>query len=396
MVQSGFFWVFLCVAVGGYWLTPTAWRPVCLTVLSIAYLSTLAPLSVLAVCGWSLVFFFLAVRHPKESRRRTLPLVWLILGILSYLAYYKYIPPLHAVWQPDSASNPLIPLGISYFTFKLIHYAVEVRRGAIEKHTLGQFMSYMLIFPIFTAGPIERFDHFQESRGAEWSMEHLAVGSTRIVHGLIKKVVIAEMVLRPAMRGFDSGSTIVTRIHVLPFYKVWVILTLYYLLIYMDFSAYSDIAIGCSRLFGIRIMENFRLPVLASNLSMYWKRWHISLSSWCQTYAYMPMLGLTRNPYIATYTSFLVMGLWHAGTLNRVGWGLYQATGVAIYMRWSVLRRKRKWKTMNKAPWSWIATVMTVGFIIPSGAFLIVEEGGHFWDAIRILGKLCGIDLPAT
>lgn len=162
----------------------------------------------------------------------------------------------------------------------------------------------------------------------------------------------------------------------------------------MDFSAYSDIAIGCSRLFGIRIMENFRFPIFAQNLSMYWKRWHISLSSWCQTYAYMPMLGLTRNPYLATYASFLVMGLWHAGTLNRAGWGLYQATGVSIYVTWSAFRRRRKWKAMDKPPWSWVARAMTVGYIIPSGAFLIVEGQGSFWDAIRILAKLCGVNLP--
>ena len=111
-------------------------------------------------------------------------------------------------------------------------------------------------------------------------------------------------------------------------WKVWGFLALTYLYAYLDFSAYTDIAIGASRLFGIKIMENFNFPILAINISDFWKRWHMTLAGWCQTYIYMPVMARTRTPYAAVFATFTMMGLWHGATAGWLLWGLYHATGV--------------------------------------------------------------------
>ncbi|HQE82400.1 MAG TPA: MBOAT family O-acyltransferase [Candidatus Hydrogenedentes bacterium] len=395
MIQSGIFWLVVLSSAVVFWVLPQRFRTVFLAIVSMGYLAWLAPFSVLGLVVWTLAFYYLAPLAATGGARGRWLLPVLILAILGYLAYFKYIPPLVAALSPDPVEKQfIVPLGISYFTFKFIHYAIETARGNIKHRSLPDFFCYTFLFPTFTAGPIERFDHFIENREESWQPQSMAEGLTRIIHGLAKKLVIAEMFLKPFLRGMTPTSFLL-RLDILPVYKVWGYLVLTFLIYYMDFSAYSDIAIGISRLFGIKIMENFNFPIIAPNISNFWKRWHMTLSGWCQTYVYMPVIGLTRNPYLATLASFLVMGLWHSGTLTRVGWGTYQAAGVAVYMTWTRIKRSKRWRFLDRGPWPYLGIPITMLFVASSTAFLVIEYQFPVYEAFRILARLVFLHLPS-
>jgi alginate O-acetyltransferase complex protein AlgI len=176
--------------------------------------------------------------------------------------------------------------------------------------------------------------------------------------------------------------------------QLWGFLIIVYLTIYMDFSAYSDIAIGCSRLFGLRIQENFDFPIIASNVGDFWHRWHMTLSGWCTSYIYMPVLAFSRNPYLALYSCFAIIGLWHAGTFTRLSWGLYHATGIAIYMVWTRYKRKRRWNKPITGMQGIPGIILTQLFISTSMAFLVVEDNGQgMYSVMKIMAKLFFLDV---
>lgn len=302
MITSPGFWLLLAIGVPVFWLIPQRLRLGALALASFAYLYTLEPFSVLALLGFSLGFYYVAPVARSNPKWRVTGI--LALGVLAFLAYFKYLPPLVAALTGGSAAAALaVPLGISYFTFKLIHYAIEVGRGNIKDRSLQQFFCYLYLFPIYTAGPIERFDHFLANQESRWQLQSFVEGSTRIVHGLIKKLVIGEVLLRSALGELNTAYVVANLGELSPL-QVWWFLIVTFLLMYVDFSGYSDIAIGSSRLFGLRIMENFNWPILAPNIAEFWKRWHMALAGWCRAYIYMTMIGLTRNPYhCLLYTS---------------------------------------------------------------------------------------------
>ena len=167
-----------------------------------------------------------------------------------------------------------------------------------------------------------------------------------------------------------------------------------FLYVYMDFSAYSDIAIGSSRLFGIRIMENFNWPIFAQNIGDFWRRWHMTLAGWCQTYVYLPTIGLSRNPFLAVYATFLAIGLWHAGSINYACWGLYHATGVAVFQIWQRFKRRRGWVFLDHNPWHLLGIPITFLFVTGSFAFTVPHGVGTAYDGLRIFLKLLFINLP--
>jgi len=390
MITSAAFWAILFATVAVYWLLPKG-RIVFLGAVSWVYLLSLDAGSVVALSLWTGLFVFLAPRTAGGERRNRLVLAGLVLGILGYLLYFKYVPPLLAAF----ATNPLeerllIPLGISYFTFKLIHYAMETARGRIASHSPAEFFTYVFLFPIFTAGPIERFDHFLANRDEKPSREMIAAGGMRLIQGLIKKFVFAEAIIYPLFAAKTTTLLLDDPRAIAPL-RTWIHLALAYAYFYLDFSAYSDIAIGGARLFGFRVTENFNFPFLAPNISNFWTRWHISLSNWCRSYVYMPVIGWTRNPYLATYATFAAIGLWHAGNWNQLSWGLYHATGITIFQTWGRMRRKYKWKKLQGWKSQAVGTAITIVFVTGSYVFIVTEHDGGIVGAFRLAGKLFGI-----
>jgi len=395
MIQSGAFWGVLAASAVVYWTLPRRIGPAFLVVAFLAYLSTLAPAGVAALLGWSLLFYFAAPLAAAGGRRGLAVLVGLNAAILGYLAWHKYVPVLAAALTGDGPAGPLVvPLGISYFTFKLIHYAVEVAWGNVTDRSLARFLTYVFLVPTFTAGPIERFDHFLANREDTWRLDSTVEGLTRIAWGLVKAFVVADLVRPASHDAIPSTGELLRRLPDVGLHELWGYHVLSFLYAYVDFSAYSDVAIGASRLYGFRIMENFHFPIAAPNIGEFWRRWHMTLAAWCRSYVYVPMIGRTRNLYAAVYATFVTMGVWHGASINWLLWGLYHATGVAFHLTWTRFKRVRGWTFGQSGPWRLLGVPLTMAFVSGSYAFSTTVAEGP-WARLRLLAKLVLIDLPA-
>ena len=395
MIQSIEFWLTLFGAAFVYWQIPARFRFGFLALVSYGYLASLEPVGMTALIGWVLLFFYVAPQALAARKYSALVLPGLVLAALSYLIWHKYLPVFAAFLDGASPGVAIAaPLGISYFTFKLIHYGVESARGNITDTSLARFFCYIFLFPIFTAGPIERFDRFLANAEDRWQRQTMIEGLTRIVHGLIKIFVLAKFA-QPQLLGMGvpaSAAELVAGLNTFAPYQLWLFFAVTYIFAYLDFSAYSDIAIGSARLFGFRIMENFNFPVLAVNITDFWRRWHMSLAAWCQTYIYMPVMARTRTPYAAVFCTFVAIGLWHGASPVWLMWGLYHASGVALYMTWARFARKFPWwRRATKGRLRYLGIPVTFAFVSGSYAFSSTGQGGRV--ALNAYFALFGIDL---
>ncbi|HVY47112.1 MAG TPA: MBOAT family O-acyltransferase [Minicystis sp.] len=408
MITSAVFWAFLVGAVVVHWLLPERLRTWFLFVASATYLAWLDWKSVLMLLVLSGLFY--AVAHV-EKRPRGLTAV-LVLGVLAFLAWFKYVPVyVEAVRgriedpHARAAAAVLVPLGASYYTFKLIHYVIETGRKALPKHGPATFFAYMFFFPMFTAGPIERFDRFHDGRAPKLTREHLVDGTTRIMYGLVKKLVIVDLVfarpVRPdahslldAIPIYNPALSLEQLMGVLPIVHplfVWQFVINHFVAVYLDFSAYSDIAVGAGLLFGVRLMENFDYPLFATNISDFWRRWHISLSNYCREYVYMPVIGLTRNPYAAIFMTMAAIGLWHAGSWNYLCWGLFHAGFLVVYHSYARLKRRYDWEVDGRLV-GLAGAVFTLLVCSAAQAFVATQPFG-IRAAFRVLAALVGVHL---
>lgn len=392
MTALAAYWATVLVAFAAFWLSPARLRLGVLVGVSVAYLTWLSWSSLLGCLALAGVFY-VSVPWSGSTGWRRWVVPALAVGALSWLGYHKYLPPiLDALFADGPARQIALPIGISYFTFRLVHYAIEASRGRIEERSFVTFLAWILLFPIYTAGPIERFDHFLANREHQLARADVAAGLIRCMHGLIKKHLLADVVMRELFVGW-STPRLLDELGTTPVWWIWTFMLLTYLWVYLDFSSYSDIAIGTCRLFGFRITENFDWPILAPNIGAFWKRWHMSLVAWCQAYVYMPTIGLTRRPYVAVYSTFIAMGLWHGGSPVWVCWGAYHATGVAIYQTWTRYRRKRRWKGkwIDGVPGKAAGWALTLVFLLTSYSFTTMYGVGTAADGARVLGAMFGV-----
>jgi alginate O-acetyltransferase complex protein AlgI len=286
-----------------------------------------------------MVITFLAGRSRSRSH-----CAWAMAACACALCFYKYIvfligalvaplsAPLAAVLTHGTASimPGAPPLGISFFTFEFVHYLFEVRRGGEPIRSPLKFLLFSIFFPSLVAGPIKRYTQFLPSleNAAASPVEGpvLATGLFRVALGFAKKVLVADQLTLYIDRWQPhfAQETLAGR---------WVIFAAIALRILMDFSGYSDIAIGCAQTMGIRLPENFNWPYLARNLQEFWQRWHISLASWLRDYIYIP-LGGSRHGWVrrilSALAAFALCGLWHGPAWHYVLWGLYHGVGLAI------------------------------------------------------------------
>jgi alginate O-acetyltransferase complex protein AlgI len=296
----------------------------------------------------------LALSKYDQARKRKLVLAISLVMNLGLLAYFKYtnffLDSIHAAFDLGPGGQVLdivLPPGISFYTFQTMSYTIDVYRGQIRPtSSFLRFFLYVSFFPQLIAGPIERAGHllvqFDQAATRRFSVENLISGSQMIVWGMFKKVVIADQCGRLADQiyanpgGFDGWSALVATYA-------------FTLQIYCDFSAYSEIARGSARIFGIDLMRNFDQPYLSSNISEFWRRWHISLSNWFRDYVYIPLggnqKGKARTFANLTITMFL-SGLWHGAAWTFVIWGLYHG---ALLLLNALLGRKLRSKLPDNA-----------------------------------------------
>jgi alginate O-acetyltransferase complex protein AlgI len=357
-----------------YWAIPhNRLRLSVLSALSLLFIWLLDPMSALVVIGlsgYTFIFGGIIHRHRDKPGWHTAA----VLGILLLLVFFKYLGMLSRISDafylflenlPNFSLHRLfLPLGISYITFKHISYLTDIKWGMISPGRFDVFLLYSSFFTIYLAGPIERYERFapQLETAAKPIRQDWHEGSRRIAIGLFKKLVIADWLayfLAPIWKSPEAYSA----------WQSLAALFAYAFVIYYDFAGYSDIAIGASRLFGIRIMENFDRPYLAGNISQFWRRWHISLSDWIRDYLFFPLSRLSKrkvwNIFWVPVIAMALCGLWHGADSRYLVWGIWHGLGLSALQIYLQLKRraaagsKKRLNSLMK----WIGMPTTLFFV---------------------------------
>ena len=335
------YWVFFGAVLAIYG-SLNAWRGRLFLVIASFVFYGFWDVRFLALLGGSIVcnyVFGIAIESSNGRRRR----IWLVLSVvanLGVLAVFKYLNFLIGSFarllnlDVDSLLlNILLPVGVSFFTFEGIAYSADVyRRHVPARRNLVDFALFMSFFPHLVAGPIIRPHDFFPQIGPKWRITtaDFKWGVIQIVKGLIKKCVFADVFALYANAYFGQEATAVQ-------VSALVGVVAFGMQIYFDFAGYTDIARGCARLLGLTFPPNFERPYLASDISEFWRRWHISLSSWLRDYLYIP-LGGNRRGMVQTYRNYLIVmglgGLWHGASWNFLIWGLFHGSLLATHRLW--------------------------------------------------------------
>lgn len=291
-------------------------------------------------------------KKPKGKK------LWMIISVvasLSVLFFFKYynflVGSIGDLFGRDLTLSLVLPVGISFYTFQTLSYCIDVYRGNIKtEHNFFYYALFVSFFPQLVAGPIERPDNLLPQLKAEhkFNTDDLLVGAKRMLAGFFKKIAVADTVavyVNSVYNNPDNSNGLAIIIATL----------LFAVQIYCDFSGYTDIAIGCARIMGYRLMQNFDRPYSAISIKDFWDRWHISLSSWFKDYLYIP-LGGNRKGYARMLFNllvvFLLSGLWHGAEWTFVFWGLlhgvYRVVGVITHKKREKLYGKLNIDTKNQ------------------------------------------------
>jgi alginate O-acetyltransferase complex protein AlgI len=373
VIQSVAFFAIAFATALIYWLLPsTHAKKVLLTTVSTALIAAYTGLYILVLVPF-LLLFFLASEHAASTKSKTL-LIATILAALALMAWARMpdLQPGHRWW--------LGPLGASYLAFQLIHFAVERFKGNLARTSAVSFFNYATFFPSISAGPIKRMGNFlrQETGVSTFDRALFSEGVFRIAIGLFKKIVVAQSCQVFVEEFAATGATGP---------RLWVAVYAYAVQIYMDFSGYTDIALGLALLFGYRIEENFNWPYLATNPSEFWKRWHMSLTGWIRDYVFIPLGGsrvAQGRIAINTLITMIAIAIWHGTSGHFLVWGLYHATGLLAYRYWRMAREKL---FPNRGPSLWgkaLGVFVTFHFVAIGWVFFANDLSRSF-EILQVL-----------
>lgn len=359
-----------------FYLIPQRFRWVFLLASSYYFYGSWHRWYLLLIMGSTLVDYLAAIRISQTTdqrhRKNWLYLSLLVnLGTLFTFKYFNFFIGSVEEWfallgvQVDHLYlNVILPIGISFYTFQTLSYTIDVYKGQIkpEKH-LGYFALYVSFFPQLVAGPIERASRLQPQlrRKTEITLAGIQEGLNLIAYGFFKKLVVADRLAQYVSTIFSdttqSGSL-----------SLLIGAMFFCVQVYCDFSAYSDIAIGSAKLFGIDLIQNFERPYLAKTLREFWRRWHISLSEWVRDYVYIPLGGSRRGEIVTTFNlfvTFIAVGLWHGGYWSYVVWGAAHAIGVGIERRFIGVRITwlPSW-LLNLFTRTWMLSFIVLTFVV--------------------------------
>ncbi len=377
------FAIFLPVVFCLYWLIPGKWlqiRNVLLLVASYFFYGWWDPRFLILIAFSSLVDFWASYRMGSTTNpatRKALLVVSIVvnLGMLLFFKYYNFFAQnladaftLFGKNLNVRSLHIILPVGISFYTFQTMSYSIDVYRNKLKpgKDALA-FFTYVSFFPQLVAGPIERATHLlpQFSQAKSFQSESIRVGIKYIIWGLFKKMVIADncaVYVNDAFAHYSSlnASTLV------------IASVLFSFQVYGDFSGYSDIAIGSARLFGFHLQQNFALPFFAADIADFWRRWHISLTTWVNEYIYTPLVIRMRywnrsGVVLSVVITFFILGLWHGANWNFILFGLMH--GVAISAE--LLTRKYRKNLISKLP-AWFSYTLGMGFTFAFFSFSLI------------------------
>lgn len=339
--------------------------------------------------------------HPAATRRK-----WLMLsGVganLALLGYYKYSGFLQSITAdfPGLEQSIMLPLGISFFTFTQIAFLVDAYRGQAREASFAHYTLFVSYFPHLIAGPIlhhkEMMPQFGEARTYRFSHENIAIGLTIFAIGLFKKTVLADGIAPYATPLFTAAGqgTAVTLL------DAWGGTLAYTLQLYFDFSGYSDMAIGLSRMFGIRLPLNFHSPYKAANIIEFWRRWHITLSRFLRDYLYIPLGGNRKGKarrYLNLMLTMLLGGLWHGAGWTFIVWGGLHGLYLVINHAWRGARSVMGWGQPHLSGWRHAFSV-GLTFIAVAVAWVCFRSPtlDAAWVILQGMMGLNGVALPAS
>ena len=320
--------------------------------------------------------------QPKKAKTVSIINIVINLLILGVFKYYDFFVTSFADAFLGGKTDGLLlkvilPVGISFYTFQALSYSIDVYRGKLEPtHDIIQFFAFVSFFPQLVAGPIERATNLlpQFAKTRSFDYETGVDGMRQILWGLFKKMVVADNCAIYVDKVFStyqtqSGSTLLLAAVLFAFQ------------IYGDFSGYSDIAIGSAKLFGIKLMRNFNVPYFSRDIAEFWRRWHISLTTWFRDYVYIPLGGsrcskakIVRN----TFVIFLVSGLWHGANWTFLAWGAYHAL---LFLPLILMGRNRRYRD-TVAEGKWLPSLKEAGQMLLT--FVLVVFGWIIFRAETI------------
>ena len=299
-------------------------KNVVLLIFSLLFYAWGEPVYVFLMLGMAAVNWGFSLLMAKREGKKKLWLTLCLILDLGCMAVFKYagflMENLNALLGADLPVPAIaLPIGISFYTFQALSYVIDVYRGSVAaQSSFWKFMLYLSLFPQLIAGPIVRYvDVEKEITGRREDITEIFYGVNRFCVGLGKKVLLADYCGKAAgtlLGGAFAASTTL---------GVWLGVLLYTFEIYFDFSGYSDMAIGMGRMFGFHYSENFNYPYLSVSVTEFWRRWHISLSSFFRDYVYIPLGGNRKHVYLNLLIVWTLTGLWHGASWNFVIWGLY-------------------------------------------------------------------------
>lgn len=388
-----FLFAYLPLTLAVYYLMPLRWRNLALFLLSLVFYGWDKPIYIPVMLFSVTVSYLCGFPIGKyRDRDRHRARVWLVVSLvlnLSVLVFFKYtnfiienlrlIPPLAGVLHPLEWLE--LPIGISFYTFQIMSYSIDLYRGENEtQRSYIAFGTYVALFPQLIAGPIVRYrDVDRQLLSRTHTADRFASGVRRFAVGFGKKILLGDA-LAAVYAYLSTAANFEFTI-----LSGWLMVATYTLHIYFDFSGYSDMAIGLGRMFGFEFPENFRYPYMASSITDFWRRWHITLSTWFREYVYIPLGGNRRGrarQYFNLAVVWLLTGLWHGASWNFVLWGLFYlillVAEKAFLLR--LLERNRLTRVLGH-----------IGALLLVGIGWMIFDHTDLGEAFRIIGGLFGI-----
>lgn len=371
-----FLFLFLPLVLLGYYVVKGPVKNIWLLCASLFFYAWGEPkyvvLMLLSILINYLFGLFIEGKQGKVKKAALTTAILINLLLLGYFKYFNFIVDnINRIFRQDIQIPEIaLPIGISFYTFQILSYVVDVYRGHVkaQKNILNLGL-YISLFPQLIAGPIVRYvDVEKQIRKRTVSLEKFSYGMRRFMEGFIKKVLIADQICKISDYTFSYEGK------ALPALLAWLGAICYAIQIYFDFSGYSDMAIGLGKMFGFDFLENFNYPYVSKSIKEFWRRWHISLSSWFRDYLYIPLGGnrvSNRRTYLNLFIVFACTGIWHGANWTFLIWGIY-------YGIFLVLERGKWGELQSKLP----------GFLRRIYTLLIVLVGWVLFRADNISGAL--------
>lgn len=348
----------------------------------------------------SIAFNYWSALHLREGAqlRRRRVLIAAICANLGLLIYYKYAGFFASslaglVGAPRVVFHIVLPIGISFFTFTQIAYLVDTYQRKVKESRFVNYLLFVTYFPHLIAGPVlhhkDMMPQFADRRIFHLSSHSTAVGATIFCIGLAKKVLIADNIAPYASAVFDAGAAPTMLV-------AWSGVFAYAFQLYFDFSGYSDMAIGLSRLFGVRLPLNFDSPYKSRDIADFWRRWHMTLSQFLRDYLYIPLGGNRHGSGRRSFnlmTTMVLGGLWHGAGWNFVMWGFLHGVYLIVHQLWSRLARALHWPVGTRA-WQAAATVLTFLMVCVAWVFFRATDFPTAWRILQGMSGAHGIALP--